>query len=227
MQAYDAFHLRTDVQIGGTEQLFNLMAGRKLQEAEGQRPQIPLTMPILVGTDGTVRMSKSARNYVAIAEAPEDQYGKTMSIPDASMANWFELASSLAPRDIRALLAQVDAGTLHPMDAKKRLASDIVTLFHGPDAALRAAQHFERTVQEGQRPDDVAVFPLAEPMGVLDLITAAGLASSNSEARRLVVQGGVRLDGQVITDPGVVIAPGAERLLQVGKRRFVRIGSSG
>lgn len=223
MQAYDAYELHADVQIGGTEQLFNLMAGRKLQEAGGQPPQIPLTMPILVGTDGTARMSKSSGNYVAIAEAPEEQYGKTMSIPDAAMANWFELASSLPPREIRSLLAQVESGALHPMDAKKRLAADIVTLFHGADAARRAAKHFERTVQGGQLPDEVAEYAMVAPTGLLALITAAGLASSNSEARRLVAQGGVRLDGVVLTDPATTIEPGPERLLQVGKRRVVRL----
>jgi tyrosyl-tRNA synthetase len=223
MQAYDAYELSTDIQIGGTEQLFNLMAGRKLQEARGERPQIPLTMPILVGTDGVARMSKSAGNYVAIAEAPEEQYGKTMSIPDSAMENWFVLASSLAPGEIGSLLGDVEAGRVHPMAAKKILAADIVNLFHGQEASDRAAERFERTVQEAGVPDQIPAFAVETEMGLLELLTRAGLASSNSEARRLVEQGGVRLDGTALRDPAMTIGPGHDRTLQVGRRRFVRL----
>lgn len=225
MQAYDAVVLQTDIQIGGTEQLFNLMAGRKLQEALGQRPQIPITLPILVGTDGRLRMSKTTGNYVGILDSPEDQFGKTMSIPDEAMANWFNLVTSLHPDEIKSILASVADGSLHPMAAKKRLAREIVTLFHGPEAALRAEAHFERTVQQRDRPeeDKLASFPVGEGMTLLDVMCRAGLASSRSEARRLLEQRCVRIDGQVVTEPTYPLEPGPPRVLQVGKRRFVRL----
>ncbi len=226
MQAYDAVVLQTDIQIGGTEQLFNLMAGRKLQEALGQRPQIPVTLPILVGTDGHLRMSKTTGNYVGILDPPEEQYGKTMSIPDEAMANWFNLVTSMHPSEIQATLAAVVEGSLHPMAAKKRLAREIVTLFHGPEAAERAEEYFSRTVQQRDRPQEqeMAGFRLgAEGMTLLEVLCRTGLASSNSEARRFLGQRCVRLDGQVVTDPGLRLSGGSACVLQVGKRRFVRL----
>lgn len=223
MQAYDALILQTDVQIGGTEQLFNLMAGRKLQEARGERPQIPITLPILVGLDGTLRMSKSTGNYVAVADTPEDQYGKTMSVPDAAMENWFTLATSLTPAEIAQVLEGVHAGSLHPMEAKKILAREIVTLFHGPEAAAAAEAHFARTVQGGLEPEEVQEVVLSAPTGLLSFLTAHDLASSNSEARRLVAQGGVRIDGVAVTDAATVLEPGPMRMLQVGKRHYLRL----
>ena len=223
MQAYDAYALSADVQIGGTEQLFNLMAGRKLQEAAGEPPQIPITLPILVGTDGTLRMSKTTGNYVAIADTPEDKFGKTMSIPDSAMENWMTLVSSLPPEEIRALLDRVEAGDMHPMRTKKVLARDIVTLFDGPQAAKSAEVHFEQTVQKGQLPDDMPTRAISEPVGILDLITDLDFAPSNSQARRLVQQGGVKIDDERVEDPGFVVEPGPDRVLQVGKRRFARL----
>ncbi len=226
MQAYDAVVLQTDIQVGGTEQLFNLMAGRKLQEALGQRPQIPVTLPILVGTDGRLRMSKTTGNYVGILEPPEEQYGKTMSLPDAAMANWFNLVTSLHPSEIQAILAAVADGSLHPMAAKKRLAREIVTLFHGPDAAARAEEYFFRTVQQRDRPegDEMTCFELpGDGLTLLEVLCRAGLATSNSEARRFLAQNCVRIDGQVVTEPTLRLSAGAPRVLQVGKRRFVRL----
>jgi tyrosyl-tRNA synthetase len=227
MQAYDAVELRADVQIGGTEQLFNLMAGRKLQEAFGQRPQVPITMPILVGTDGVARMSKSSGNYVAVAEPPQDQYGKTMSLPDAAMANWFNLVTSLTPERIRAILAEVAEGALHPMSAKKQLAEEIVSLFHGPAAAEAAASAFARTVQDGAAPDEMPEVSLTEPRGLLELLHSAGVTVSNSEARRLVLQGAVKIDGTTVTEPGLVLQPGPSRVIQAGRRRYLRVVGRG
>ncbi len=135
MQAYDAVALGVDIQVGGTEQLFNLMAGRKLQEVFSQAPLIPITLPILVGTDGHQRMSKTTGNYIAIADSPEEQYGKTMSLPDEAMSNWFQLLTPLRQPEIDRLMGAVAAGTLHPMTAKKRLAHEIVTVFHDTQAA--------------------------------------------------------------------------------------------
>jgi tyrosyl-tRNA synthetase len=223
MQAYDAAAMGVDIQVGGTEQLFNLMAGRKLQEAAGQRPLIPLTMPILVGTDGQQRMSKTTGNYVAIVDPPEQQYGQTMSLPDAAMGNWFQLLSDLAPAEIEALLADVAAGRLHPMAAKKRLAEAVVTAFHGPAAAAAAADHFARTVQAGELPEALPERALGAPIGLLDLLVDAGLVASKGEGRRLAQQGGLRLDGQVISDPSLVLRPGEPHVLQAGKRRYLRL----
>jgi tyrosyl-tRNA synthetase len=223
MQAYDAAAMGVDIQVGGTEQLFNLMAGRKLQEAMGQAPLIPLTMPILVGTDGRERMSKTTGNYVAIVDAPEQQYGQTMSLPDEAMANWFQLLTDLPQPEIDHLLAEVAAGRLHPMAAKKRLAQEIVTVFHDPAAAAAAAEHFARTVQAGELPSDIPQQTLTAPVGLLDLLASAGLTTSKGDGRRLVQQGGVRLDGVVVTDPLLVLEPGTPHVLQAGKRRYLRL----
>jgi tyrosyl-tRNA synthetase len=223
MQAYDAMALGVDIQVGGVEQLFNLMAGRKLQEAFGQRPLIPLTVPILVGTDGQQRMSKTTGNYVAIVDAPEEQYGKTMSLPDAAMANWFELLTDVPQAEIDRLLADTAAGDVHPMDLKKRLAAEVVSVFHGPDAVPAAAEHFARTVQAGEAPAEVPELRLAAPTGLLDLMLSTGLVATKGEARRLIQQGGVRLDGEPVTDAATVLEPGPARLLQAGKRRYLRL----
>jgi len=223
MQGYDAVMLQTDVQLGGTEQLFNLMVGRKLQEFFGQRPQVCITFPILVGTDGTLRMSKSTGNYVGIDEPPEIKYGKTMSIPDSAMRNWFELVTRWRPAQINELLGAVERGEVHPMEAKKRLAWEIVSMFDGDEAADRAAAHFERVHQQRELPEEMPTHALAGPARVVDVIFAAGFARSKSDARRLVQQGAVRLDGQPVNNVEAEIEPGTERVLQVGKRHFLRL----
>ena len=223
MQGYDAVMLQTDVQLGGTEQLFNLMVGRKLQEFFGQRPQVCITFPILVGTDGTLRMSKSTGNYVGIDEPPEIKYGKTMSIPDSAMRNWFELVTRWRPAQINELLGAVERGEVHPMEAKRRLAWEIVSMFDGDEAADRAAAHFERVHQQRELPEEMPTHALAGPARVVDVIFAAGFARSKSDARRLVQQGAVRLDGQPVNNVEAEIEPGTERVLQVGKRHFLRL----
>jgi tyrosyl-tRNA synthetase len=223
MQAYDAVELETDVQIGATEQLFNLLAGRKLQEARGQPPQVCLTHPILVGTDGVQRMSKSLGNYVGVDELPEDKYGKTMSIPDEAMRNWFELVTRWTPGRIDALLGAVQRGETHPMEAKKQLAWEIVAVFDGDDAADRAAAHFARVHQRRKLPEKIETRALDEPVNIVDLIFDAGFAPSKSQARRLVQQRAVRLDGDVVSSIDTEVSPEGEQILQVGKRRFLRL----
>ncbi|HET91975.1 MAG TPA: tyrosine--tRNA ligase [Chloroflexi bacterium] len=224
MQGYDAVAMETDVQVGGTEQLFNLLAGRKLQEAFGQRPQVCVTMPILVGTDGTLRMSKSTGNHVGITDTPEDKYGKTMSIPDEAMRNWFELVTRWSPAQINELLEQVERGEVHPMEAKKRLAWEIVSAFDGDEAADRAAAHFERVHQQRKLPQDMPTFALTGSANVVDIIYDAGLAPSKSQARRLVQQGAVRLDDERVD--GIEVEIESEGVLQVGKRRFLQLVKS-
>jgi tyrosyl-tRNA synthetase len=226
MQGYDAVAMQTDVQVGGTEQLFNLMAGRKLQEAFGQRPQIVLTTPILVGTDGHQRMSKTTGNTIGIDEPPEGMYGKVMSIPDEAMLNFYLLVTRYGPEQIAEVERGLSDGTLHPMEAKKRLAREIVSAFYGDEAAERAAAHFARVFQAGQLPARMPVHQLVGPeINVVDLLVEAGLTRSKSEARRLVQQGGVRLDGEQIRDIGQMIGADGERVLQVGKRKYVRLTS--
>jgi len=225
MQGYDAVAVETDAQLGGTEQLFSLLAGRKLQEAFVQKPQVCLTFPILVGTDGKLRMSKSTGNYVGIDEPPEVKYGKTMSTPDSAMRNWFDLVTRWTPAQIDELLGAVDRGEVHPMEAKKKLAWEIVSIFDGDDAADKAAVHFERVHQQRQLPADMPTHVLTCPTNVVDIIHTAGFARSKSEARRLVQQGAVKLDGERLTGVETEIAVQGEQVLQVGKRRFLRLVS--
>lgn len=224
MQGYDAVALRTDVQLGGTDQLFNLMAGRKLMEAFGLRPQIALTVPILVGTDGHLRMSKSTGNYIGISEPPEVMYGKVMSIPDEAMRNYAELVTSWHPDKIKQLFTDLEQGKIHPRDLKMTLAREIVGLFYPPEAVTGAEEHFVRTIQQKQLPSDIPSLLVQPGETVVDLLTRAGFTSSRSQAKRDVRGGGVRLDGEVVRDPQFVPQPGPEGIvLQKGKRRFVRL----
>ena len=223
MQGYDAVAMETDVQIGATEQLFNLMAGRKLQEAYGQLPQICLTLPILVGTDGQLRMSKSTGNYIGIDEPPEEQYGKVMSIPDEAMLQYFRLVTRFGPARIAQVRAALENGRSHPRDVKMQLAHEIVSIFHGDEAAVRAEEHFKTVFQERALPPDMPEHRLTEAVNIIDLIRAVGLAGSKRDARRLVEQGGVKLDGKPAGTADVVVTPGETQILQVGRRRFVRL----
>jgi tyrosyl-tRNA synthetase len=226
MQGYDAVVLRADVQLGATEQLFNLLAGRKLQEAYGQRPQVCITVPILVGTDGKLRMSQSTGNYIGIDEPPEEMYGKVMSIPDQAMPNYFRLVTRWGPAKIDRLEKGLADGSLHPRDAKMELAWEIVDVFHGTQAADAAQEHFRTVFQERQLPDDMPVRRLAGPINVVDLIYEADMAPSKSQARRLVQQGAVRLDDERVTSIDTLIEP-REAVLRVGKRRFLRLMPEG
>ncbi len=223
MQGYDAVAMNTDVQIGGTDQLFNLMAGRKLQEAFGQRPQIALTFPILVGTDGYLRMSKSTGNYIGINEPPEQMYGKVMSIPDHAMMNYFTLVTRYGPEQIAAIEQALKTGSRHPRDIKMELAREIVSAFHGDEAALAAEEHFKAVFQRQEMPEDMPTHELVSPQNVVDLLAEAGLVRSKSDGRRMVQQGAVRLDGEKVTDIETTIEVTGEAILQVGKRRFVRL----
>jgi tyrosyl-tRNA synthetase len=225
MQGYDAVAMETDVQVGGTEQLFNLMAGRKLQEAFDQRPQIVLTMPILVGTDGHARMSKTTGNYIGIDEPPAEMYGKVMSIPDHAMLNYYTLVTRFSPQEIADVERGLAGGSLHPMRAKMRLAREIVSLYHGDGVAARAEAHFERVFRRRELPAEVPLYRTGDArVNVVDLLVDAGLVRSRSQARRLVEQGGVRVDGDRVESADVTIPVDDGTIVQVGKRRFVRLG---
>ena len=221
LQGYDARALDCDAQVGGTEQLFNLMAGRKLQEAAGQRKHVPVTMPILVGTDGSARMSKSAGNAIGLDDPPDEQYGKAMSIPDGALAGWFELATNLDRAEVAATIAGLATGERDPLAEKKRLARTIVAELHGEDAAADAEARFERTVQGGQAPDDAPSAPARAGQPLIDVIVAAGAAPSRREARRLFAQGAVSVDGEPVTDERAPARPGAR--VRVGRRRWLRL----
>ncbi len=224
MQGYDAVAQETDVQIGGTDQLFNIVtAGRKLQQAFGQKPQIAIIVPILPGTDGKIKMSKSLGNHIAIELPPEDMYGKVMSLPDDVMITYFKLVTRYGPAQIAEIEAGLESGRLHPRDAKMELAREIVSIFHGDEAAQDAEEHFKRVFQQRRLPAEIPEYRLVEPVKLVDLIAEAGLAPSKSQARRLIQQGGVRLDDERVTEIEAEVSPDGERILQVGKRRFLRL----
>ncbi len=226
MQGYDAVAQETDVQVGGTDQLFNLLAGRVLQRAFGQQPQIAITLPILVGTDGHLRMSKTTGNAIGINEPPAEMYGKVMSIPDQAMFNYYNLVTRFTPAEIAALQHGLEEGRLHPMEIKMKLAREIVSIFHSDQAATEAEEHFKTVFRERELPSDMPIHRMSVPQNVVDLLMATGLAKSKSEGRRLVQQGGVRLDGEKVADIETSISPPdseAGLILQVGKRKFVKL----
>ena len=222
MQGYDAVAMQTDVQVGGTDQLFNIIvAGRKLQEALGQKPLVGIITGILPGTDGVQRMSKTTGNIVPINTGADDMYGKLMSIPDMVMGQYMRLATRWSPHEIEEFEKELGSGVLHPRDAKMNLAREIVSIFYGEADARSAEEAFVRTFQQKEVPDEIPEYRLAGGQTVLDVILAAKLASSKSEARRLIDQKGVRLDGEVLEHADAAFPHAG--VLQVGKRKFLRV----
>ena len=225
-QGYDSVALRADVELGGTDQKFNLLVGRQLQEAYGQEPQIVLTMPLLEGLDGVNKMSKSLGNYVGITEAPDAQFGKLMSVSDELMWRYFELLSFRPLKEIAELRAAI-AGGRNPRDVKFELAKEIVGRFHGVEAAERAQAEFIARFSQKSLPSDLPLQAIisGDPAGetLVAALKAAGLASSNSEAVRKLAEGAVRVDGEKVIDRTVRLAVGTECILQVGPRRFARV----
>ena len=222
MQGYDAAAMQTDVQVGGTEQLFNIIvAGRKLQEALGQKPLVGITMGILPGTDGVQRMSKSTGNIVPINSGADDMYGKLMSIPDFAMGKYMRLVTRWSPHEIEAIEADIASGKLHPRDAKMKLAFEITSIFYSETEAQKAQEAFIKTFQQKEMPEEMPEYELRSNQTLLDVILDAKMASSRSEARRLFDQKGVRLDGETM-ERGDVAFPHAG-VLQVGKRKFLRV----
>ncbi|MCX5662067.1 MAG: tyrosine--tRNA ligase [Planctomycetota bacterium] len=229
MQAYDSVVIKSDVELGGTDQTFNNLMGRELMSKHDMAKQVVMVMPILVGLDGHEKMSKSKGNYVAVTEPPAEMFGKIMSIPDALMSNYFQLLTALPPERITSIL---DSSQTHPRDAKDILGRVIVEEFHGREGAELASAEFRRRFSQGGGglPTDLetkVVPALAQgAMGMLDLICAVGFATSKSDARRLVEQGGVTLDDQKITDPKATVSVAGEGILRVGKRRVCKIKAS-
>lgn len=228
MQGYDSVVIRADVEIGATEQKFNLLVGRHLQQEFGQEPQVVLTLPILVGVDGTNRMSKSLGNYIGISEPPAAMFGKVMSIPDAQILHYYTLTTGLMPAELRAVEEQLASRRANPRDLKAALAELLVRQYHGPAAATAARREFDRVFRDGGLPDEMPEIRLAAPadgLWIVQLLAEAGLVPTRNEARRMVRQGAVTVDGEEICseDATVTLDPVEARLVRVGKRRFARI----
>lgn len=222
MQGYDAYALKADIQVGGTDQLFNIItAGRKLMTFMGEKPNIGIIMAILPGTDGVVKMSKSLGNHIPINTDASDMYGKTMSIPDSAIPIYSRLATRWTPVEINSMEARLKSGELHPRDAKMMLSYEIAASFYGEKEANAAQESFVRLFQQHDIPEDMPDYTMQGEPTVLDVLLSAGLASSRSEGRRLVEQKGVRLDGEVLDNPTASFPH--KGVLQVGKRKFVRV----
>jgi tyrosyl-tRNA synthetase len=222
MQGYDAYMLKADVQVGGTDQLFNIVtAARKLMTFLGTKPNIGVILGILPGTDGEVKMSKSLGNHIPLLSSPEDMYGKVMSVPDKAMAQFSRLVTRWTPAEIDTIERGMVQGELHPRDVKMKLAQEIVSIYHSPAAAEHAQAEFIRVFQQHDQPDEMEEYQLQPGQSVLEVLIAGGLVASKSEGRRLVEQNGVRLDGSLLND-GHQPFPGPG-VLQIGKRKFLRI----
>jgi tyrosyl-tRNA synthetase len=219
IQGYDSVALAADLEIGGTDQKFNMLVGRELQRAYAQPPQVVMTMPLLEGLDGVRKMSKSYGNYVGLTDQPEEMFGKLMSASDHLMLKYYELLTEVDGAEI----AAIRSGAIHPMEAKKRLASLIVAEYHDAAAAKAARDYFETKFQLREVPADAPVFRLAQELWVCELMKQLRFASSTSEARRLLAQGAVRVDGRTVTDLNFRFVPGEHKVLEVGKRRVARI----
>ncbi len=227
-QAYDSVALEVDVELGGTDQLFNLLVGRHLMREHGQEPQIVMTLPLLEGLDGVEKMSKSLGNYVAVEDPPFEMFGKIMSISDDLMWKYWLLLSDRSQAEIEVDRTRVADGKLHPMDAKKQLASSIVAEFHSADEAVAAQHEFERVFSARNLPQDIPELELetdADSILLAKVLVQAGLAPSNSQARRLITQGGVKVEGEAVRDIKVSLETGGAEsiLVQVGKRKYVRL----
>jgi len=225
IQGYDSVAMKADIELGGTDQKFNLLVGRQLQEAFGQKPQVVITMPILEGLDGVQKMSKSLNNYIGIADAPDEMFGKLMSISDDLMWRYFELLSFRPMAEVEKFRSDIASGA-NPRDIKFELGREIVARFHSAKEAEEAQANFIARFQKGAMPEDMAEVSVVAPGGVLPLANAlkeAGLVASTSEALRMIKQGAVRIDGERVESPGVELAAGTTQVCQVGKRRFARV----
>lgn len=230
MQAYDSVALHADIELGGTDQKFNLMVGRDLQREFGQEPQVAVMVPILEGLDGVQKMSKSLGNYIGISEPPGEIYGKTMSLPDELIVRYFELVTPLDLEEVRRIKNNLASGVLHPRDAKMRLARELVALFHGEKAAEDAEREFVAVFQRREMPEDMPEVTLGrsdldENGGIWlpKLMVRAGLVESTSAGKRMIIQGGVKVNGEKVTDPDSPVTVEDGMIVQVGKRKFARI----
>ncbi len=225
IQGYDSVAMKADVELGGTDQLFNLLVGRDLQRSRGQEPQIVLTMPLLEGLDGINKMSKSLGNYIGITESANDVYGKTMSVSDELMFRYYELLSDLSNLEIDELKQGLAQGIYHPKEIKQKLARELTARFHSEEAAVQAEQNFENVFAKHDLPDDIEEFTLQadEPIWLPKLMVDSGLVSSTSDGRRMIKQNAVSIDGEKVVDTDFSVEPKGNLILKVGKRRFCRV----
>ncbi len=224
MQGYDSVEIKADVELGATEQKFNLVIGRNIQKEFGQEPQIILTLPVLEGLDGKQRMSKSLGNYIGIDEAPAEMYGKTMSLPDEMILRYFELVTDVDGGELQRIKALLENPETNPRDVKQYLGRTLVRMYHNEAAARQAEEAFKQIFVKKDVPDDIPEFTVSEAeLRIVDLMVAAGTAASKGEARRLVQGGGVSVNGKKITDPFTVITIENGQVLKVGKRKFVKL----
>ncbi|MCK8825081.1 tyrosine--tRNA ligase [Fuchsiella alkaliacetigena] len=229
MQGYDSVAIEADVELGGTDQKFNLLVGRRLQKEAGQESQVIMTMPILEGLDGENKMSKSLDNYVGVTDKPSEMYGKLMSIPDKLLVRYFKLLTDVSLAELAEIESGLESGELHPMDVKKRLATTIVTKYYDGEQAQQAAQEFENVFKKGELPDDIPEIELSEDdledgeLWIVKLVAATGLVDSNSQARRMIKQGAVSIDDQKYEQINEDIAVTDGMIIQIGKRRFAKI----
>ena len=222
-QGYDSVHLHADVELGGTDQKFNLLVGRDLQKEAGQEPQVIITTPILEGTDGVEKMSKSYDNYIGLTDAPSEIYGRTLSIPDELIARYFEYATEIPNDKLKEIKADLENGTSNPRDLKRQLARELVRAYHNSDAAISAEKEFDAMFIDKDEPDDMPEYQLSDPEKLVSVMTGNKMVSSNGEARRMISQGGVRLNKEKVEDTHTTLKPGVEMVIKVGKRKFLRI----
>ena len=225
LQAYDSVVIKADVEFGGTDQKFNLLVGRDLQAIMGQRSQQCFLMPMLVGTDGVRKMSKSLDNYIAVDEPPREMYGKVMSLPDTVITSYFDFLTDVPDAEIAEMAQALESDSVHPMELKKRLARDITGQFYGPHDVIQAQDHFEHVVQNREAPDDVAEYAVDLAQGgsqdITVVLVGSGVVGSRNEARRLVQQGAVEVDGERVASHQVELSEGA--LIKWGRRRYIRV----
>ncbi len=222
-QAQDSVELFSDIELGGTDQKFNLLMGRNLQRDIGQKPQCILTMPILEGTDGVEKMSKSYGNDIGISDSANDMYGKTLSIPDEVMLSWYTLAADVDDSFLQKIKKELDDNSINPMEVKRELARKIVEIYYNKEKAIEAENYFNNITVSKGLPDEIDEYLLAEEDLLVNIIVDAGLLKSKSEARRMIKQSAVRIDGEIIKDIQHSLIPGQERILKVGKRRFLKV----
>ena len=222
-QAMDSVELKADVELGGTDQKFNLLVGRDLQREYKQDPQVIITLPLLEGTDGVEKMSKSYGNDIGLTDSPEDMYGKSMSISDKMIEKYFILAADANTKTVSKVKKQLSDSSQNPRDIKRELARAIVQLYHGEDSAKEAEQYFDRVIVNKDAPDDMNQVELSIDTQLIEVVTNEGLTSSKGEARRLIKQGAIRVDDEKITDESHILLKGKEVVIKVGKRRFIKI----
>ena len=224
-QGYDSVYLQSDVELGGTDQKFNLLVGRDLQKEAGQDPQVIITTPILEGTDGVEKMSKSYDNYIGLTDSPADIYGRTLSIPDSLIARYFEYATEIPNIELEEIKSDLEQGVSNPRDLKRKLARELVTIYHNSEKALQAEAEFDKMFIKKDVPDKLPEIKLSKPEKLVFLMVQNNMAGSNGEGRRLISQGAVSIEKEKVSDIHFMVEPGVDQILKVGKRKFLKITS--